>query len=137
MNAVVALRKYDKGDRRTKHVNNKPEPLIVYENGNPKRPVGKCPSDLSHDLREQLLNEAIAPPIPDPPPIFVSKLYVVHEGVVYECNSSDHGTSYHGYPYVGRLSSTVINDLRLMAERKECLRDFEKWAGKYIKRHGR
>ncbi|QND80506.1 hypothetical protein H4W19_01485 [Pseudoxanthomonas mexicana] len=135
MNAI--LRKYDKGERRIKHVNNDPEPTFVSSGGNPKRLIGKCPSGMSETLLNDLVNEAIPSVNAQPGLPFPKKIYVVHKGAVYEAQSSDHGTSYHGYPYSGKLPSGVINSLEAMAVRKDCLKEFKAWVKRYILPHGR
>jgi hypothetical protein len=55
-------RHYDKGERRFKHVGRGPDPVIDFDDSQPKKWVGKCPSTLSEVDRRNLLNEAIAAP---------------------------------------------------------------------------
>lgn len=131
-----ALRLYDKGERRFKHVGKTEEAEIAFESGNPRRWVGKCPCNLSQAQREQLLNEAMPAANGDRELSFVKKPYVVHEGAIYEAQTSDGGQSYHGYPYKGRISGAMLAELRKMAERKECLREFNVWVKKHIVLHG-
>lgn len=135
MNAV--LRKYDKGERRTKHVSSSPVAEFRSSGGNPNRLIGKCPAGMSASLLDKLVNEAIPVANAQPNLAFHKKIYVVHEGVVYEAQSSDQGTSYHGYPFSGRLPSAVITELEAMAVRKNCLKDVKDWMKKYVKAHGR
>lgn len=130
-------RKYDKGDRRTKHVHTSDQPAIVQVGGNPKLVIGKCPNRMSNDLLQQLVNEAIPAPNAQPDLSFHKRIYVVHEGAIYEAQSSDQGHSYHGYPYKGRLSSSIINSLKQMATQKNCSKELDNWIKKYIETHGR
>lgn len=81
---------------------------------------------------EALLHEALPQPTPDRELQVAKRLYVVHQGAIYEATSSDGGISYHGYPYRGKLSSNRIAELREMASRKGCLNEFEKWISNYI-----
>jgi hypothetical protein len=129
-------RKYDKGERRYKHVGRGPEPRIEFDDGNPKMWVGKCPSNLTQTDRERLLNKTIAGWNGDRDLLQPKKLYVVHEGAIYEAQTSDHGRSYHGYPYRGRLSVQLVAELRAMARAKECLDGFEEWLKDHIILHG-
>lgn len=139
-NAVLgetAHRRYDKGDRRHKHVHSAPEPCFQVEHGNPKRVIGKCLKGMKPPLLDALINQAI-PPVEDPSGrAFDKRLYVVHDGAIYEAQSSDRGKSYHGYPYKGKLSSATIARLRQMAEDKGCLDQFKRWVDDHVERHGR
>ena len=131
-----ARRRYDKGERRFKHVGTGPEPIIEFDDSEPKKWVGKCPNTLSDEDRRKLLHEAIAAPNGDRDLPVPKKLYVVHEGAVYEAQTSDHGRTYHGYPYKGKLSRTLLQALAEMAERKKCRDPFEKWVNEHVERHG-
>ena len=133
----IPKRVYDKGDRRLKHVHTEPVPKFETVNGNPKRVIGKCPSGITATLLNSLVNEAIPPTDLQPGVKFHKRLYVVHQGVIYEAQSSDQGKSYHGYPYRGKLSSAMIGELRDMACRKKCLDEYEKWVDMHIERHGK
>lgn len=129
-------RQYEKGERRFKHVGTGTEPTIEFDDGNPKKWVGKCPSNLSEADRARLLNEAIAAPNGDRELALPKRLYVVHDGAIYEAQTSDHGQSYHGYPYKGRLSKALRNELSEMAKAKGCSKAFTSWVKKHIKPHG-
>jgi hypothetical protein len=129
-------RLYDKGERRFKHVGTGSDPVIEFDSHDPKKWIGKCPSTLSQADRERLLNEAIPAPNGDRELSVPKKLYVVHEGAIYEAQTSDHGGSYHGYPYKGKLSGAIVDGLRKMAVQKRCLAAFEGWVKLYIELHG-
>ncbi len=129
-------RKYDKGERRHKHVGKGSLPIIAFDSGVPKKWVGKCPSTLLEADCARLLNEALAAPNGDRELEAPKKLYVVHQGAIYEAQTSDGGTCYHGYPYRGKLSDAILTKLEEMAERKGCAPDFRDWAKKHITRHG-
>jgi len=129
-------RRYDKGERRNKHVGRGPDPVIEFDDSEPKKWVGKCPSTLTEADRARLLNEAIAAPNGDRDLPVPKKLYVVHEGAIYEAQTSDRGRTYHGYPYKGKLAGAILRKLAETAERKGCSNLFEKWVKEHIERHG-
>jgi hypothetical protein len=129
-------RHYDKGERRFKHVGKGPDPVIEFDGSQPKKWVGKCPSTLSEVDRGNLLNEAIAAPNGDRELAAPKKLYVVHNGAIYEAQTSDQGRSYHGYPYKGKLSASILKRLAKMAKDKKCSDLFDKWVAEHIERHG-
>lgn len=129
-------RRYDKGERRFKHVGKGPTAVIEFDARDPQKWVGKCPSTISEEDRARLLNEAIAVSNGDRELPVAKKLYVVHEGAIYEAQTSDHGWSYHGYPYRGRLSGTILDELSAMAKKEGCSDQFEDWVKKHIVRHG-
>jgi hypothetical protein len=136
LNAIIE-RRYDKGDRRKKHVHSGSVPIIEHVGNNPKFRIGKCPSGMSGSLLNQLINEAIPTANAETSLAFPKRIYVVHQGAIYEAQTSDHGRSYHGYPYAGKLRSTLIDSLRVMAVGKGCLEQFEDWVARHIERHGR
>ncbi|WP_311273708.1 MULTISPECIES: hypothetical protein [unclassified Rhizobium] len=129
-------RSYDKGERRFKHVGNQPYPEIVFERDNPRRAIGKCPNNLSDDDRHNLVNEAIEGDNGDAELPYPKCVYNVHEGAIYEAQTSDRGKHYHGYPYRGHLSSDLVAELRELATQKKCLREFERWVKDHIQEHG-
>ena len=65
-----------------------------------------------------------------------TRLYVVHEGAIYEAQTSDRGGTYHGYPYKGKLAASILKQLAKMAEQKQCTDLFDKWVKEHIERHG-
>jgi hypothetical protein len=87
---------------------------------------------MAVQLRESLLNEAITAPSGDREIDYPKYLYVVHDGAIYEGRTSDAGVSYHGFPYRGKLSKEILEQLRQMAKRKQCLDAFEEWVKKHI-----
>lgn len=75
-------RRYDKGERRHKHVGKGVEPEIQFVSGNPRMWIGKCPGALTHDDHVRLVNEAIPANNGDREISFPKKVYAVHEGAV-------------------------------------------------------
>lgn len=88
------------------------------------------------NLCTSLLNEAISAPVGDRDIDYPKHLYAVHNGTIYEAATSDRGISYHGYPYRGKLSKVIIDQLRVVARNKRCLRAFEAWMAEHIEAHG-
>jgi len=133
-----AQRRYDKGRDRRKHVGRGDRPEIAFDRREPKQWIGKCPSDrvIPNDLKQRLLNEAIAADAGDRDVNYAKTLYVVHDGAIYAAQTSDAGVSYHGYPYKGKLPRELLTRLGEMAIAKDCEKDFAKWVGSYIIRHG-
>jgi hypothetical protein len=129
-------RHYDKGERRFKHVGHGPTPIIEFSPGNPKMWIGKCPSTLTAQQHKQLVNEAIPGSNGDRELAFPKKLYVVHDGAIYEAQTTDRGYSYHGYPYRGKLAATLVEALREMAMKKQCQDSFDRWVKEQIEIHG-
>ncbi|MGU3422926.1 hypothetical protein [Methylobacterium sp. D54C] len=102
---ITLRRNYDKGERRFKHVGRDPWPHIQFDDHDPKKWIGKCPSNLSAVDRDRLLNEAVAAGNGDRELAVPRRLYAVHDGAIYEAQTSDGGMSYHGYPYRGKLAA--------------------------------
>jgi len=130
------LRRYDKGERRFKHVGKGAQPVIELDKGNPRKWVGKCPSGIPQSELETLLNAAVEAPNGDRDLDVPKKLYVVRKGAVYEAQTSDGGTTYHGYPYKGKLSGSILDELKKMAEQEKSVDEFSSWVKKHIVRHG-
>jgi hypothetical protein len=124
--------KYDKGERRFKHVGKGPKPCIEFDERQPRKWVGKCPDNIPDTRKKELLNAAIAGPNGDRDVDYVKRLYVVHEAAIYEAQSSDAGRSYHAYPYKGRLSRSLLRELEAMAFKENTVQDFTDWVNDYI-----
>lgn len=132
----MPARRYDKGERRRKHVGRGAEPEIEFVPGNPRMWIGKCPNTLTPDDHVRLVNEAIPGSNGDRELSFPKKLYTVHQGAIYEAQTTDRGRSYHGYPYRGKLAGGLIDALREIAARKGCEKEFESWVKQNIEVHG-
>jgi hypothetical protein len=129
-------RRYDKGERRHKHVGRGAEPEIEFAPGNPRIWIGKCPATLTSNDQVRLVNEAIVGGNGDREIPFPKKLYAVHSGAIYEGQTTDRGKSYHGYPYRGKLPQILIVALREIAVKKGCEREFDSWVKQHIEVHG-
>jgi hypothetical protein len=133
---ATPTRVYDKGERRFKHVGKGDQPYIEFDPGQPRRWIGKCPTSHTDADRAKLLGEAIEAPNDSSELDFAKTLYVVDDGAIYEAQSSDWGVSYHGYPYRGRMGHKLLEELRAMAKKKQCLGQFETWVKEHIELHG-
>lgn len=126
------VRRYDKGERRFKHVGRQPFAEIEFDHGNPKMAIGKCPNTLSPDDCEAILTDAVAGPNGDRDIDFPKKLYAVYDGVIYEAQTTTGGQSYHGYPFRGRLSRSLLRALERIAVEKKCETEFDAWVKRHI-----
>jgi hypothetical protein len=135
--ARVARRalKYDKGDRRMKHVGTSSEPEIVVDPGQPRKLVGKCPKGLEKSAAV-ILRRSIAGSNGDRPGSYFKHRYAVHNGTIYEAATSDKGETYHGYPYGGKLPKALVAELRKCAVREKTEDRFDKWVDDHIIFHG-
>ena len=131
------IRRYEKGERRFKHVGKSGEPELRPINDNPRHVIGLCPNDVSDVERTRLLNLAVPLAEPDRDLPVPKKVYAVFRGAIYEAQTSDRGTSYHAYPYKGKLSDGMLDQLEAMAQGQDCVLEFRRWVQKNIVRHGR
>jgi len=125
-------RRYDKGERRFKHVGRQPFAEIEFDQGNPKMSIGKCPNTLSPDDCKEMLKDAVAGPNGDRDIDYPKKLYTVRDGVIYEAQTTTAGHSYHGYPYRGRLPRSLLKELERIADEKKCATEFKAWVKRHI-----
>ncbi|HTV33518.1 MAG TPA: hypothetical protein VME69_10535 [Methylocella sp.] len=130
-------RTYEKGVDRSKHVGTGLAPEIDFVKGSPRHFVGKCPHGIPDELKERLLNEAIADDNGDREIDFPKRLHVVHEGAIYRAETTTYGCSYHAFPYAGKLGKSLVIRLRKMADTKGCRKEFDNWVFKHIKLHGK
>lgn len=90
-----------------------------------------CPSTLSKEHAEQLLNQGIGYPEGSDNP---ERIYNVHDGVVYEAVRS--GDSWHGYPWRYRpgrraLPRQMMLKLEERAQAQDKQREFKQWVKNY------
>lgn len=130
----LPARRYDKGERRHKHSGR--EATASVDLGNPKKVVGKCPNNIAQSLREELLQKAIVLETPDAGSNYDKYLYLTYEGIVYECATSDFGTSYHAYPYHGKMLSSSVEKLRVLPDAKAHPDAFQSWVDDHVKTRG-
>ena len=116
---------YDPGARRFKHKWGRPEAGFDESSG---VPVGKCPGSLSVEQAQQLLNSGIAWPEDwEESAEYPSRIYNVHQGVVYEARPTMQGFTYHGFPARGRLSRRLTRVLEQRAAAEGCEREYRQW----------
>ena len=134
--ALGTSRRYDKGERRHKHDGRTAAPAIEFDRKKPRKWIGKCPNNVTVEQRVALLNEAVAGSSGDRSLAGPKTVYAVHDGAVYEAQTSDGGASYHGYPYRGPLPGRIVRVLRQRADQKECRDAFDRWVKEHIEVRG-
>lgn len=120
---------YDPGARRFKHKWRRPEAGFDERGG---VPVGKCPGTLSVETAKKLLKSGIPWPEEwEASADYPSRIYNVHEGVVYEARPTMRGDSYHGFPARGRLPRQLTRELERRAAKNGCERELRQWLKTY------
>ncbi len=123
--------KYDPGAGRRKHKWTEPRADIV-DDPESGAPVGKCPSTLTQEDAERLLNGGIPYSPPGWDKSWPKQIFNVHEqdGVVYVARPTLGGVSYHGYPANPRkrdVPPDVAALLRRRAAELGCMEEFDTW----------
>ncbi len=121
--------KYDSGEKRRKHKWQNDYAVFEVEGG---LRVAKCPTTITQELAEQLLNTGVGWENPNIPSDCPRNIYNVHEGVVYKAAITLAGVSYHGFPCEGPVPREVVAQLRGLADEKKCSKEFEAWVKRYI-----
>jgi hypothetical protein len=121
--------KYDPGEKRRKHKWQNDYAGFEVEGG---VRVAKCPTTIMQELAEQLLNTGVGWENPNVPSSYPRNIYNIHEGVVYKAAITLAGMSYHGFPCEGQVPREVVAQLRDLADKKKCLKEFEAWLKRYI-----
>jgi hypothetical protein len=122
--------KYDPGEKRRKHKWENDYAGFETEGG---AEVGKCPSTITNQVAEELLNTGVPWTNPNMPADYPRNIYNVHDGVVYKAMITIGGISYHGFPLKGVAPREVVNKLRELAVEKKCSSGFEVWLKRYIR----
>lgn len=94
--------------------------------------VGRCPSGITLDKAQDLINRQAVPyhnpKAPGPNP---DRLYVVHDGVVYRAVPTVAGQSFHGFPELPQrlrdLPKSLRNKILDLAEQLGCKERVEEW----------
>ncbi len=128
--AENAHRRYDPGEHRFKHCGDQAE-AIFRRDGSAL--IGLCPSTLSKEYAEELLNAGIAYPEGSDTP---ERIYNVYEGVVYEAVCS--GGSWHGYPWRYRPGRKALpRQIRSNLEKRATDQGYQQAFKNWMKEHGR
>lgn len=77
-----------------------------------ERLVGKCPSDLSNEDAERLLNEGIPEIAARPRVDYPARIWAIHDGVLYKARPTNRGKSYHGCPASPDEFERLDDDMR-------------------------
>ena len=138
-NPLLAGFEYERGEGRHKHTWNRDEAGFVPSK---RGAVGKCHSSITEELAEHLLRSGIIEPDPfsldeegedeggdkHPAP---REIYNIYKGVPYVAVPTRPGFSYHGFPWRGRMSATVLEAMRRRAEEEGTLKVFDRWLKQY------
>ena len=125
--------RYETGERRFKH--KWKQKTAGFERSGTGY-VGKCPSDVTHEIAEERLNAGI-PVYDSEESVWPSKIYTIFRGVVYEAVPTNPGRSYHAYPWRGDLPGRrplvrwVRKRLRDLAIEWNELSEYKEWMKKY------
>ncbi|WP_321891667.1 hypothetical protein [Paraburkholderia tropica] len=125
---------YDPGVHRRKHCQ-AAGPATFIKMGSIT--IGKCPSALTKQHAEELLQNGFAYPPGLPEGAHPDKVYNVFEGVIYEAVPTMPGRSYHGYPWCflpgrARIPECIFEALKARAKVEGFEREFKHWT----KEHG-
>lgn len=127
---ILTAYRYERGEGRVKH-----RWQHDYAGFLPSKrgPVGKCHRSISESEATRLLHSGVLPPFPDPPglPPHPREIFNVYKGIPYVAVPTVPGRSYHGYPWSGRMSPTVRNELRVRAVKQGYERAFDQWLRTY------
>lgn len=92
--------------------------------------VGKCPSGMSVQDAEELLNAGVEYYPRGWNDEYPKRIFVVHEGTVYRATPTIPGVSYHGFPeMIERLPPDPDLRQRILdkADSAECIEEVAKW----------
>lgn len=111
------------------------EPRADFRYGPDGHPEGMCPSTLSVDLAENLLNEGFPYSPQGWTKAHPKYIYNVHEGVVFKAVETNPGRSYHGFPCPGPkthprkpdMTEKTKRALLELADQKGCRQEVETW----------
>lgn len=126
-------RQYERGEGRMKH-----RWKYDYAGFSPsgKGPIGKCPRSITEKVATDILNQGV-PFYDDPDDDMPSKIFSVHQGVVYEAVPTQPGVSWHGYPWRGDLRGRpplprkIRRQLEGIAKETGYDDEFKKWLEQY------
>jgi hypothetical protein len=124
---------YDSAACRHKH--DWEHPRAGFRPDTKRGAVGKCNNTITQTIAQGLLDQAV--------PGLVSKnghpeeFYAVHEGEVYVAYPTEHGKSYHGFPWRGDgnpnqfLPDEIRQILEARAQQSGHGKRFKEWMRKY------
>ncbi|MBL4683470.1 MAG: hypothetical protein JKY37_02680 [Nannocystaceae bacterium] len=92
--------------------------------------VAKCPSSMTMEQAEELLQGAIAWSPRGWTRDYPQRLYAVHDGWLYRAMPTIPGRSYHGFPeddQSRQVPETLHEAIREVASSKGCVEEIERW----------
>lgn len=118
-------------ERKRKHHWDRPVPGFVFV-GHEDVPIGRCPSGMTTQEAENLLNDGGISFFPVGwKASHPKRIYVVYDGAVYRAVETNPGRSYHGFPETGeelrRLPSSIRNAILKRAQRLGCEDKAQRW----------
>jgi hypothetical protein len=96
-------------DRKHKRGWNQPEPGFVNERG---ELVGKCPTTISPQLAEELLNEGLCFSDERWSHQYPERIYNIYDGQLYRATPTNPGVSYHGFPEHPKRAMELPRELK-------------------------
>lgn len=95
--------------------------------------MGKCPTSISFDLAEQLINDDHR--VEYSPPrwraSYPERIYVIHDGHLYRATPTVPGRSYHGFPEskirAQELPKALKDRILALARELHCEAQVAKW----------
>lgn len=124
-------RQYEKGEKRYKHVGKAAEATI--DEGNPAKVVGKCPNNITDQVKLRVLKGAIAELPAEANEPFPSRMFAVHDGVIYDCRTTTLGKSYHAFPYHREMLRSLRDRLAQTQDAQANSKAFKRWIAKHVK----
>jgi hypothetical protein len=126
---TMAAWKYDPGEiPKIKHHWNRDYADFVEHQG---QRIGKCPSTITAEIAEGLLNAGIAYSDPKWDKPYPSRIYAIYNGVVYRAKPTNPGVSYHGFPEfperIRSLPGRVREQLLKRARELNCEKEVLRW----------
>jgi len=93
--------------------------------------IGKCPTNLTTEQAEKLLNTGIEFSPPDWKREYPERIYNIHDGVLYRATATNPGESYHGFPEhptrAQKLPKVLKERILKIAEHHNCLEEIKRW----------
>lgn len=123
-NPQLATLAYERGEGRFKHRWSRDQ--AGFTRTHP--PIGKCHRSITPEIALTLLRSGtFEPSIYEDAPATPDVIYNVYRGIPYVAVPTESGKSYHGYPWAGRMSATMRDELRARAVQQGKRKEFDRW----------
>lgn len=115
---------YERGEGRFKHCWRKRYAGFIPSK---RGEIGKCSSEITDEIAQSLLDTGISL-FEYEEDSYPSRIYNVHNGVIYEAMPTIPGVSYHGFPWRGqRPPLKIIEALENAAKKSGHEAEFKRW----------